>query len=131
MLSYHHEDKLKGSPYSCFANLFIGLYLKSVDLSTIFFFKLYLKCAKNHFLWTGALVTDAALPVCALFASCLQDLIQLFHHHRCVDLCAFSKHLGLFLSTTKQKYTFEQLLISSCTFEGHNSIQAFRLGQNK
>lgn len=37
------------------------------------------------------------LPVCAFFASCLQDLIQFLHHHWHVDLCAFSKHLGLFL----------------------------------
>lgn len=40
---------------------------------------------------------DAMLPVCALFASCLQDLIQLLHHHRYVDLCTLGKHLGLFL----------------------------------
>lgn len=45
----------------------------------------------------GVLVSDAALPVSALFASCLQNLIQLFHHHSCIDLSAFSKHLGLFL----------------------------------
>lgn len=37
------------------------------------------------------------LPVCAFFASCLQNLIQLLHNHRYIDLCAFGKHLGLFL----------------------------------
>jgi len=41
---------------------------------------------------------DAMLPVGALFASCLQDLIQLLHHDGYVDLCAFGKHLGLFLN---------------------------------
>lgn len=53
---------------------------------------------KYGYTWIhGALVEDAVLPVCALFASCLQDLIQLLHHHCCVDLRAFGKHLGLFL----------------------------------
>lgn len=42
-------------------------------------------------------MSHAALPVGALFASCLQDLIQLLHHHSCIDLSAFGKHLGLFL----------------------------------
>ena len=41
---------------------------------------------------------SSVLPVCALFASCLQDLIQLLHHHGDVDLCALGKHLGLFLT---------------------------------
>lgn len=44
------------------------------------------------------------LPVCALFASSLQDLIQLLHHHGHVDLCAFGKHLGLFLLAIKQQH---------------------------
>lgn len=40
---------------------------------------------------------DSFLPVCALLASCLQDLIQFLHHHWYIDLSAFSKHLGFFL----------------------------------
>lgn len=44
------------------------------------------------------------LPVCAFFASGLQDLIQLLHHHWHIDLCAFSKHLGLFLVAIKQQH---------------------------
>lgn len=36
-------------------------------------------------------------PVCPFFASGLQDLVQLLHYHGHVDLCAFGKHLGLFL----------------------------------
>lgn len=53
---------------------------------------------QSYFLLSGALVNDAVLPVSALFASCLQDLIQLLHHHGYVDLCALGKHLGLFLT---------------------------------
>lgn len=43
-------------------------------------------------------MTNAVVPVCSFFASCLQDLIQLLHHHRCVDLGAFSKHFGFLLN---------------------------------
>lgn len=46
---------------------------------------------------TFDVVVDVALPVGAFFASGLQDLIQLLHHHRYVDFRAFGKHLGLFL----------------------------------
>lgn len=63
------------------------------------------------------------LPVCALFASCLQDLVQLLHHHRDVDLCAFGKHLGLFLEDEMCRMTTQirckslvyRLFISSTT----------------
>lgn len=43
-----------------------------------------------------------AVPVCALLASRLQDLVQLLHHHGRVDLRPLGKHLGLLLQDTQK-----------------------------
>lgn len=53
------------------------------------------------------------LPVCALFASCLKNLIQLLHHHRYIDFCAFGEHLGLFLVDYMQHVT---KILTFCSF---------------
>lgn len=68
---------------------------------------LFVSCA-NH--GCGLKWFWLVLPVCALFASGLQNLIQLLHHHGHVDLGAFSKHLGLFLVAINSGILWIQIL---------------------